>query len=70
MMFWGHVMHLGISIALTSWVFLLISFIVAILYYYIVLAEELGCLECYRATYRGYMNRTPKWIGIPKSGKN
>ena len=67
MMFWSHIMHLGISIASASWVFLLLSIIVAILYYYIVLAEERGCLEYYRDAYRDYINRTPRWLGIPKS---
>jgi len=67
MMFWGHVMHLGVSIATASWVFLLLSIIVAVLYYYIVIAEERGCLEYYGDSYREYMNRTSRWIGIPKS---
>jgi len=32
-------------------------------------AEERWCLDKYGDAYREYMDRTPKWIGIPKSGK-
>ena len=67
MMFWGHIMHLGVSIASASLVFLLLSIMIAILYYYVVIAEERGCLEYYRDGYRDYMKRTPRWIGMPKS---
>jgi len=68
MTFWGNIMHLGVSIAAASWVFLLFSVVVAILFLYLVIAEERGCLEYYSETYREYMNKTPRWIGIPKSG--
>jgi protein-S-isoprenylcysteine O-methyltransferase Ste14 len=68
MTFWGNIMHLGVSIASASWVFLLFSVAVAILLHYLVIAEERGCLEYYSETYREYMNKTPRWIGIPKSG--
>jgi len=68
MTFWGNIMHLGVSIASASWVFLLFSVVVAILFHYLVIAEERGCLEYYGDSYREYMDRTPRWIGIPKSG--
>jgi protein-S-isoprenylcysteine O-methyltransferase Ste14 len=29
--------------------------------------EEAQCLWHYGAAYREYKNRTPRWIGIPKS---
>jgi protein-S-isoprenylcysteine O-methyltransferase Ste14 len=29
-------------------------------------AEERGCLETYGVEYQDFMNRTPRWIGIPK----
>jgi protein-S-isoprenylcysteine O-methyltransferase Ste14 len=32
-------------------------------------AEEPFLIEKYGDTYREYMNRTPRWIGIPKSEK-
>jgi len=31
-----------------------------------VLVEERHCLETYSEDYREYMNRTPRWIGIPR----
>ena len=30
-------------------------------------AEERGCLETYGEEYREYLDKTPRWIGIPKS---
>jgi protein-S-isoprenylcysteine O-methyltransferase Ste14 len=30
-------------------------------------AEERSLLNRYGNTYREYMNKTPRWIGIPKS---
>jgi protein-S-isoprenylcysteine O-methyltransferase Ste14 len=66
MTFWGNIMHLGISIATASWVFLLLSVAVAILFHYTVIAEERGCLEFYGDAYRDYMNKTPRWIGLPR----
>ncbi len=67
MTFWGNIMHLGVSIASASWVFLLFSAVVTILFHYLVIAEERGCLEYYGDSYQEYINRTPRWIGIPKS---
>jgi protein-S-isoprenylcysteine O-methyltransferase Ste14 len=67
MTFWGNIMHLGVSIASASWVFLLFSIVVAILFHYLVVAEERGCLAHYGDLYREYMDRTPKWLGIPRS---
>lgn len=66
MTFWGNIMHLGVSIASASWVFLLFSVVVAILLHYLVIVEERGCLDYYGDAYREYMKRTPRWIGIPK----
>ena len=67
MTFWGNIMHLGVGIASASWVFLLFTVLAAILFHYLVIAEERGCLELYGDSYREYVNRTPRWIGIPKS---
>jgi len=33
-------------------------------------AEERFLLEKYENAYREYMDRTPRWIGMPKSRKN
>ena len=59
-------MHLGVGIATASWVFILFSVVCAVLWAVLVLPEERGCLEQYGDAYREYMDRTPRWIGIPK----
>ncbi len=61
---------LGVGIASASWVFLLLSVLYMIMPPVFVVAEERFCLEHYGDAYREYMNRTPRWIGIPKSGSN
>ena len=60
-------MLLGAGIASASWIFLLLSVVDIILPTLFVKAEERYCLEKYGNAYREYMNRTPRWIGIPKS---
>ncbi len=62
--------NISVSIACLSWVFFLIAVVVAILEHQIVVGEESFCLKKYGDAYREYMNRTPKWIGIPKSVNN
>jgi protein-S-isoprenylcysteine O-methyltransferase Ste14 len=59
---------LGVSIASVSWVFLLFAIItgVGVTRPYFVKIEEAQCLGHYGDAYREYMNRTPRWIGIPK----
>jgi protein-S-isoprenylcysteine O-methyltransferase Ste14 len=61
---------IGVGIASASWVFLLLSVLYMIMPPVFVVAEEHFCLEHYGDSYRQYMNRTPRWIGIPKSGKS
>ncbi|MCP8307234.1 MAG: isoprenylcysteine carboxylmethyltransferase family protein [archaeon] len=60
---------IGVTIASASWVFLLLSIALMILSHLVAIPEERLCLESYGDAYRKYMNRTPKWIGIPKSSK-
>ncbi len=57
---------IGAGIASASWVFLLFSIVFIILSTILVTAEERFCLEKFGAAHREYMNRTPRWIGIPK----
>ena len=68
----GVFMLLGVSIISASWVFLLFTIIfgVGVTRPYYVKIEEAQCLGHYRAAYREYIIRTPRWIGIPKSGNN
>jgi len=58
---------IGVGIATASWLFLLLTVVFMILFNNSVAPEERGCLEKYGETYHQYMDRTPRWIGIPKS---
>jgi protein-S-isoprenylcysteine O-methyltransferase Ste14 len=62
---------LGVSIASASWVFLVFAIItgVGVTRPYSVKIEEAQCLGHYGVAYREYMDRTPRWLGIPKSKK-
>ena len=59
-------MFVGVGIASASWLFLLFSAVLAVLAPPLVVPEERFCLEKYGDSYREYMNRIPRWIGIPK----
>ena len=63
------VQYIGIGIASASGLFLLLVVIQVALSIPVIPAEERLCLEQYGDTYREYMNRTPRWLGIPKSEK-
>ena len=58
---------IGVGIASASWVFILFTIVLIILFNISVIPEERGCLEKYGDAYREYMNRTSRWIGLPKS---
>jgi protein-S-isoprenylcysteine O-methyltransferase Ste14 len=58
---------IGIGIATASWIILLVVIIFLILANIVVNSEERYCKEKYGDTYKEYLNRTPRWIGIPKS---
>ena len=57
----------GIGIACASWVFLLCALVWIVSWHFGVVEEERILLEKYGDAYREYMNRTPRWIGMPKS---
>ena len=57
---------IGVGIACASWLYLLLSIISMILTIFFVPFEERLLLDLYRDSYRKYMERTPRWIGIPK----
>jgi len=68
MYFFGFLAFIGIGITSASWLYLILAAA------YIVFSniseirvEERVCLNKYGDAYREYMNRTPRWIGIPKS---
>jgi len=61
------VMLIGVGIAAASWLFLLLSIVYTGLGFIYAGSEERMCLEKYGDAYREYMERTPRWIGLPKS---
>jgi protein-S-isoprenylcysteine O-methyltransferase Ste14 len=65
----GLLNDVGIGIACASWVFLLYAVVDIVLMHISIGAEERFLLEKYGTTYREYMNRIPRWIGIPKLEK-
>ncbi len=66
MMFSGSIIYVGASVASASWIFLLLSVVIIVLQTFQAIAEERGCLETYGDEYQEYLNRTPRWIGMPK----
>jgi protein-S-isoprenylcysteine O-methyltransferase Ste14 len=64
--FSAFLIYLGTGIACASWLFLLFAAAWIIMWHIVVPAEERGLVEEYGEAYRKYMNRTPRWIGIPK----
>ena len=59
--------YLSVGIASASWVFLLIFIVQLVSMSIAAVEEERYCLDKYGDAYREYMNRTPRWLGIPKS---
>ena len=62
------IMSVGIGIATLSWIIIIASVLLAIVSYPTFLVQERSCLEMYGSTYHKYMQRTPRWLGIPKEG--
>ena len=60
--------YIGVSLASASWLFFLLTIVTAILQRMEAILEENYCLGKYSSNYRKYLDRTPRWIGIPKSG--
>ncbi len=71
MYFGGFMEYVGIGISCLSWVSLLCAVAWIISFHIgVVQSEEPSLIEKYGDAYREYMNRTPRWIGIPKSKKS
>jgi protein-S-isoprenylcysteine O-methyltransferase Ste14 len=58
---------LGVSITTASWVFLLFTILMIAASFYYSSLEENSCIAQYGDTYREYMHKTPKYLGMPKS---
>lgn len=67
--FGGFFIFLGIGISSASWVVILLALAWIIIWHIVVPSEEQFLIEKYGSAYGEYMNRTPRWIGVPKSGK-
>lgn len=66
LMFSSSITFVGVSVASASWILLLLSVVIIVLQTSQAIAEERGCLETYGDEYQEYLNRTPRWIGMPK----
>jgi protein-S-isoprenylcysteine O-methyltransferase Ste14 len=62
------VQFIGTAIAAASWLLLLLTLMIMVAMWAVVVVEERTCLKRYGETYRDYMNRTHRWLGLPKSG--
>jgi protein-S-isoprenylcysteine O-methyltransferase Ste14 len=58
---------IGTGIASASWLFLLLSILFAVTHLMNGIYEERLCLVAYGSVYQEYLDRTPRWIGLPKS---
>ena len=58
---------IGVGIASASWLFLLLVVVSIIANSRLAITEERYCLEKYGDVYRQYLNKTPRWIGLPKA---
>jgi len=61
-------LFIGLGIATASWIFLLFAVLRTIASFMLVVPEERFCLETYGDSYRDYMHRAHRWIGIPRAG--
>ncbi len=64
------IVFIGVGIASASWLVLLLSALYMVLIVIAVPAEERFLVQQYGDAYRRYMDKTPRWIGIPKSRKS
>ncbi len=57
----------GAGIVSASWLSLLLSVLFVVTHLMNGIFEERLCLEAYGSVYQEYLDRTPRWIGLPKS---
>jgi protein-S-isoprenylcysteine O-methyltransferase Ste14 len=69
MYFGMFLIFLGTSVACISLIFLILTTIFIILSHVVVVYEERFCTQKYGNKYQEYLNRIPRWIGIPKSSR-
>jgi len=61
-------MQVGLGIICSSWLYLVLTLVLLILLNENLSAEERYCLYRYGDSYREYMKKTPRWIGIRRAG--
>jgi protein-S-isoprenylcysteine O-methyltransferase Ste14 len=59
--------YLSVGIASASWVFVLLFVVQSVSIRIAAVGEERFCLDKYSDAYREYTNKTPRWLGLPKS---
>ena len=62
-------MSIGIGIACSSWLYLLLTVLMLIMFNAVLPSEERYCLYRFGDDYQKYKNSTPRWIGKPSSKK-
>jgi protein-S-isoprenylcysteine O-methyltransferase Ste14 len=60
--------YFSVGIASASWVFLLFFFVQSVFMRITAIGEERFCLEKYGEAYREYIDRTRRWLVLPKLG--
>lgn len=65
----GFLVDAGVTIASASWLYMLFAIITGVGMVASIDIEEAQCLGHYGRAYREYMDRTPRWIGIPEKRK-
>jgi len=60
---------IGAGIASASWLFLMLAVILMVISRFLSIAEESATTNKFGDSYKEYIARTPRWIGLPKSGK-
>ena len=64
--FSGFLLNLSIGIVCASWVIMLCAILWIVFFHIVVPTEERFLIGQYGTAYREYMNRTLRWIGMPK----
>jgi protein-S-isoprenylcysteine O-methyltransferase Ste14 len=59
--------YLSVGIAVASWIFLLVFAVQSVSIRIAAVEEERFCLEKYGDAYREYIDKTPRWLVLPKS---
>lgn len=57
---------LGAGVASASFILIILSVIIFICFYYEARVEERYCSKIYRDIYNKYLDRVPRWLGLPK----